>query len=197
MDLSLDRRQMLKAGAGLAAGVAAASTVGSMLGAGVADAAPAKPKPPKPKLVGSIAIEKLWGSKKVKKVKVLNTKGVYEGTDKTTLNTGGICHWIGTTAPLGLGNCVLFGHRTAAGGPLRNTHKLKPGDQIVLKIGSNQKTYSVVEPPSVIGKREFSKAINWGDQSQANLTLVACTKPNPPYLPTSTDFRLLIRCTAI
>ena len=188
MEHSLDRRQMLKVGAGLVVGVGAAS----LFTTAQADASPMKPAVKQP--VGSIAVERLWGATRRHGVRVLNTKGVWEGTDTPTLNRGGLCHWIGTAKPQTLGNCVLFGHRTAAGGPLRRSEILAPGDAIYLRIGNTTQKFVVSEPPSVIGSRDFAKAINWGDPSKVNLTLVACTKLNKR--PTSTAFRLLVRAVA-
>lgn len=205
MDQSVDRRQVLKMGAGAAAVAAAASVL-------PVTAADAAPKAPKKVAIGTMALERLWGyyykysyvyetvngkrRRKTIKTKVLRTRSVWSGTDKTTLNKGGMCHWIGTASPLGKGNCVMFGHRTSAGGLLRNVHKIKIGDLVVLTInGQGSKTYQVVDLPPVIGSRDFASAINWGDKSKSNLTLVACTKTNR--LPTSTKFRLLVRCTEV
>jgi len=194
MDQSVDRRQVLKVGAGVVVAAAAVSVLPAH-----ADAVVKKP-------VGSAGIERLWGFSNKKK-KILKTKAVWIGTDKATLNKGGLCHWIGTPKPLAKGNCVLFGHRTTAGGLLRLSHKIKVGDKIVLTItGQGTKTYVVVRdttnatstaasPTAVIGSRDFAQAINWGDKTKANLTLVGCTKTNK--LPTSTKFRLLIRATEI
>ena len=193
MDQAVDRRQVLKVGAGAAVAVAAAGAVTNVL----PDAAGAAPKKPVEKVgrqLGTIGIERLWGWSNKKK-KILKAKRVYDGTNNKTLNTGGMCHWIGTPMPLAHGNSVLFGHRTAHGAPLRNTHKMKIGDRIVITIGAVKKEYVVVEPPSVIGSKDFARAINWGDKTKANITLVACTKPN--LLPTSTKYRLLIRATEI
>lgn len=204
MEHAVDRRQLLKAGAGVAAGAAAASVLGGVVAADVAHAAP------KIVAIGSVGIERLWGatSKTVRVggkktiVKTVKTKGLYGNTANATLNKGGLCHWVGTPQPFAKGNCVLFGHRTAAGGPLRNTHKMKVGDEIILKVGVTQKTYVVMTPTTpatpggvyeIIGKRDFAKAINWGDSNKSNITLVGCTKPNG--LPTSKDFRILIRAT--
>ncbi len=184
MDQSVDRRQVLKFGAGVVVAAAGASVLPSQ-----ADAAPVK------KSIGSAGIERLWGFKNKKK-KILKTKSVWSGTDKPTLNKGGLCHWIGTAQPLANGNCVLFGHRTAAGGLLRSSHKMKLGDKIVISItGKGTKTYQVAELPTVIGSRDFASAINWGDKTKANVTLVACTKANK--MPSSTKFRLLIRATEV
>ena len=184
MDHSLYRRQLLKAGAGAAVAVAAVSVLPAH-----AEAAPKKLP------IGTAGIERLWGFSNKKK-RILKPKSVWSGTDKPTLNKGGLCHWIGTAQPLAKGNCVLFGHRTSAGGLLRKSNTMQVGDKVVLSItGIGTKTYAVVELPTVIGSRDFAQAINWGDKSKANITLVACTKPNK--LPTSTKFRLLIRCTEV
>lgn len=155
--------------------------------------------------VGTTSILRLWGTRAVKqripgtnrtqRVRVPKTKPIYEGTAKKTLNTGGLCHWFGTPAPLENGNCVLFGHRTSAGGPLRNSHKLAIGDPITLTIGEQTLTYLVVEKPFVIEANDFHSVAMWGRPDVPCLTLVACTKKN--LQPTSSKYRLLIRAQAL
>jgi len=187
------RRGLLRAAAGAAATGAAVSLL---------EVAPAGAAIPS---VGTTSILRLWGTRAVKqripgtnrtqRVRVPKTKAIYEGTTKKILNTGGLCHWAGTPAALDNGNCVLFGHRTSAGGPLRNSHKLKVGDPITLTIGERALTYYVVEKPLVIEANDFHSAAVWGRTDVPCLTLVACTKKN--LQPTSSKYRLLIRAQAI
>lgn len=207
---TVDRRQVLKIGAGAAAAVAAASVLPSR--ADAAPKAPEAPRAPKPVAYGKVGFSRLWGSttvytktyytdsrgrKRVKyvKTKKLRTKGLYEGTSTPVLNTGGVCHWIGTAAPFTKGNCVLFAHRTSKGGPLRNIHKVKLNDDIVIEINGVSKTYRVTSPKEIITSKDFAKAINHGDNQKSYITLVACTKPNG--LPTSTKYRFLVRAVEI
>jgi LPXTG-site transpeptidase (sortase) family protein len=189
----LSRRGFLQATAGVAVTGAVASAV---------DLAPAGAAIPS---VGSAAIVRIWGTKSARQripgstrtrtVKVPKTKPIYEGTAKKILNTGGLCHWFGTPAPLENGNCVLFGHRTSAGGPLRNSHRMKVGDPITLTVAGQTLTYYVAEKPLVIASNDFHSVAGWGNPNKPCLTLVACTKSNG--MPTSTKYRLLIRAQAL
>jgi len=191
----VDRRRLLKAGARAAAG--AAMIV-------VAPALPTEAAELKKVAIGKIAVERLWGSYTTSKtvnghptkVKVLRTRSVWSGHDTRTLNRGGMCHWSGTASPLSNGNCVLFGHRTSHGGLLRNLHKVKLNDRVVLEIaGTGSKTYRVVSLPPVISSKDLAIALNWGDTSASYLTLLACSKANR--LPTSLKFRLFVRCVEV
>lgn len=200
----VDRRQVMKLGAGAVVGAAAVSALPALK----AEASHL----PKIVAVGKVGFSRLWGTtikstkeyyydsrgrRRVRyiRTRILKTKGLYIGTDKATLNKGGLCHWVGTPAIMSNGNCVLFGHRTSARGPLRNVHKIKLNDEFVLEYGGQTKTYRVVEPKTIIGSRDFAQAINWGDRDKSYVTLVACTKPNGS--PTSTKFRFLVRAVAI
>lgn len=194
MTTHLSRRRLLQTAAGA---TVVGGLVGSSIGAAPADAAI--------RTIGSVSVLRLWGKKSVRQrilgtsryryVKVPRTKGLYSGTTRPVLNRGGLCHWIGTPAPLENGNCVLFGHRTTAGGPLRYSHRLVEGDEITLNYGGRSMTYYVVEPPLVIAANDFYAVGSWGDPSVPCITLVACTKLNK--MPTSSKYRLLIRAKAL
>lgn len=155
--------------------------------------------------VGSVHITRLWGTRGVREkivgtrryriVRVPRTKALYEGTDVPILDKGGLCHWPGTSSLFAPGNCVLFGHRTHAGGPLRNSHRLRVGDHIVLTSGDVSLTYTVMLKPFVIASNDVSSVVTWGDNSAPFLTLVACSKANR--LPTSKKYRLLVRAQAL
>ena len=124
--------------------------------------------------------------------RVARTRKLYEGTQKHILNRGGVSHWLGMPPPLTNGNCVLFGHRTAAGGPLRNAHRL--GDLITLTVGPDSLTYRVAEAPFVVDKDDFVSVAKWSDDTIPRITLVACSKANKK--PTSTAYRLIVRAEA-
>ena len=202
MEQGVDRRQALKLGVGAVAAVAAVGAIPAVKAqAATRTAVPAATPVKKP--IGTVAIDRLWGhftkttyvtvivngKKKRKAVKstVYRTRNVWSGTDTKTLNKGGLCHWIGTAAPLTNGNCLMFGHRTSAGGLMRNVNKIQAGDKVVLSINGVTKTYSVAVPKTIIGKKDFAQAINYGNTTHSYLTLVACTKQNG--LPTSLSFR--------
>jgi len=211
MDRGVDRRQVLKLGAGAAAAVAAVGAIPTVK-AHAATRAATPAATPKKLPIGTMSIDRLWGhytkttyvyevvngkrKRKAIKTTVYRTRNVWSGTDKTTLNKGGMCHWIGTATPLSNGNCLMFGHRTSAGGLMRNVHKIKLNDKVVLTItGVGTKTYNVVVPKTIIGKKDFAQAINYGNTTKSYLTLVACTKQTG--LPTSLNFRFLVRCVEV
>jgi len=189
----LSRRQVLKSAVAAAAAGGLAVVVGGQAAEAVA-----------PTAFGTIHIRRLWGTKRVRQrivgtrryrtVTLPKTKGLYAGTEKTVLDRGGLCHWTGSAEPFAVGNCVLLGHRTSAGGPLRYSHRIKVGDPIVLTVGGTALTYRVTENPKVISASDVAAVFLWGDSSRPGLTLVSCTKLNK--LPTSTKYRLLIRAKA-
>lgn len=189
----LSRRQVLKSAVAAAAAGGIAVAVGGQAAEAVAPAA-----------FGTIHVRRLWGTRRVRQrivgtsryrtVTLPRTKGLFAGTEKTTLDRGGLCHWTGSAVPFAAGNCVLFGHRTSAGGPLRNSHRIRIGDPIVLTVGEAALTYYVTEKPKVISSSDVAEVMLWGDPSRPGLTLVSCTKLNK--LPTSTKYRLLIRAQA-
>lgn len=191
MSVSFSRRRLIVG----AAGVAVTATAASVL-----PAAPAQAVTP----VGKATIDRLWGKRTVRTripgtrrfrtTRVPVTKNLFEGTHKTVLNKGGLCHWFGTPKPFENGNCVLFGHRTTSGGPLRNSHRMKVGDPITLTLNGMTLTYYVSETPVVVGSKDFESVAGWGDPTVPCVTLVTCTLRNK--LPTSTRYRLLIRAKA-
>ena len=155
--------------------------------------------------IGAVSVTRLWGTRGVRQrlvgtrryrtVRLPRTKALFEGTDVSILDKGGLCHWEGTAPLFAPGNCVLFGHRTHAGGPLRNAHRLRVGDRIVLTSGGTTQAYVVSVKPFVIHSGDVSSVVTWGDNSGSFLTLVACSKANR--LPTSTKYRLLVRAHAL
>lgn len=193
METQIDRRKLLTGAAALLGGVAVGS---SMVAEHASAAIPT---------VGSLAVPRLWGYRNVKVpvpgqrnkftyVKQPVTKNMYEGTATPTLNTGGLCHWEGTPNPGQKGNSVLFGHRTAHGGPLNKIHLMKRGDQFTVVFKGQTYSYSVTEEGTVITSKDFAKLLNWGNPNQRGLTFVACTKTNK--MPTDTRWRLIVRAVA-
>lgn len=154
--------------------------------------------------IGTISMPRIWGSHSLRRrnpvngrwiyYKVPRVKNLYEGTHKHILNRGSVSHWTGTAPPQSNGNCVLFGHRTAAGGPLRNQHKFRVGDPITITIGETSLTYYVKEAPFVVSKNDFASVSIWGDGVKPALTIVSCSKRNK--YPTSTAYRLIVRAEA-
>jgi LPXTG-site transpeptidase (sortase) family protein len=192
-DLRIGRRRLLKSAAAVAIVGPAVAVVGDSQPAEAASA------------IGTVSASRLWGTRSVAQktpdsprptyVRVAQTKRLYEGTEKSTLNKGGLCHWPGTPKLFENGNCVLFGHRTSAGGPLRKLNQMRVGDLLTFTVGARTVTYRVTVAPRVIGGNDFFSVVDYGDGTSPALTLVACSKKNK--LPTSTKYRLIVRAEAV
>jgi hypothetical protein len=176
----ITRRQFMGRSAAFAAAGLAAIAV---LDPSVADAAGKRPPS-----IGQISSQQLWGVRRGR----VGARLVYDGETIKILNLGGLGHLAGTPLPNQLGNCVLPGHRTSHGGPLRKLHTLVPGDTIVVASADGQvKTYQMSEPSFIVAAADRPTVVNWGDPSVSSLTLVACSKQN--HLPTDVRFRLVAR----
>ena len=181
-------------------GSAAAIAAGGL----VVATSPADAATPGPR-IGAIGIARLWGTATKSRIDPatnrrvfypeVRTKKLYEGTAKHILNRGGVSHWTGTVPPLSNGNTVLFGHRTAAAGPLRNAHKLRIGDAITLIVGGESLAYYVSQEPFVVSASDLETVGTYGDGTKPVLTMVSCSKLNKK--PTSKKYRLLIRAEAL
>lgn len=125
------------------------------------------------------------GSVSIPKLKLV--RPVYSGTSQKVLNKGGFGHWVGSAKPGATGHCILFAHRTSAGGPLRRANALKPGD-VVLANG----TKYTVKRLEIIGNRQVSRALSFSGGAK-RISLITCTKPNGT--PTSTKWRLIVRAS--
>lgn len=136
-------------------------------------------------LVAPAADAATLGTIKIAKIKV--NKVIYVGTSNAVLNRGGFGHWRGSAKPGQIGHCVLFAHRTSAGGPLRRANLLRVGDKIV----AGGVTYTV-RLTQIIGKSEVGKALGYGSSGK-RISLITCTKLNGQ--PTSTKYRLIVRAS--
>ena len=125
------------------------------------------------------------GTIKIPRINV--NKAIHAGTTNAVLNRGGFGHWKGSAKPGASGHCILFAHRTSAGGPLRRANLLKVGDKIV----AGGATYTV-RLTQIVGKNEVGKALSYGSSGK-RLSLITCTKLNGT--PTSTKYRLIVRAT--
>jgi LPXTG-site transpeptidase (sortase) family protein len=117
-------------------------------------------------------------------------KAVYSGTAAATLALGGFGHWLGTGMPGKVGHCMLFAHRTSAGGPLRRAQFIRRGD----KITAGGVTYTVTERV-ILRIADIRKAIDWTPgKGKKGLSIVTCTRLDGT--PTSLAFRMVIRAVA-
>ena len=108
-------------------------------------------------------------------------RNIAEGTNlESVLNKVGIGRYIGTQLPGQKGNFAVAGHRTGAGGPMRDIDKFQPGDLVYVETTEAWFTYAYLEskivPPTAIGtiapdpEGLVNKVAN-----QSYLTMTSCT----------------------
>ena len=68
------------------------------------------------------------------------TTWVFDGDANRIVDAGHTWHWTGTGLVGQGGDSVLFGHRTEHGGPYRNQHLLRAGDELTV-LTSDQRRY--------------------------------------------------------
>jgi len=191
--MKISRRNALKL---FGATAISATAVQTIAGTGTAEAAYVK--------LGDAYIAKLWGTKRIRRrivgtsrfeyVRVPAKKSIYRGTSNRVLNRG-LGMWP-DSAPIGsdTGHVIIFGHRTSAGGPMRNSHKLVAGD--IIDIAGY--TYEV-EKWEVVLARPAMNALTYPADlpgaSGGRLSIITCTRPNG--LPTGTRHRLVVRAKKV
>jgi LPXTG-site transpeptidase (sortase) family protein len=162
------RRTLLVRGATIVGAAAAVSAFSQAPSAGAAA-----------KQIGTIQIPRLALS-----------KAVYSGTAPATLALGGFGHWLGTGMPGKVGHCMLFAHRTSAGGPLRRAQLVRRGD----KITTGGVTYTVTDRV-IVRIADIRTAIDWNPgKGKKGLSIVTCTRLDGT--PTSLAYRMVIRAVA-
>jgi hypothetical protein len=114
---------------------------------------------------------------------------VFDGDANRTVDRGNTWHWAGTGLVGQGADAVLFGHRTEFGGPYRNQHLIRPGDELYIHT-SDQRRYTY----RMVAEHITSKFA--GDILAASrrvggetVSLVSCSKTNR--LPTSLEYRLI------
>lgn len=96
---------------------------------------------------------------------------ILEGTDDRALKYT-VGHYPQTAKPGEKGNCVLLGHRNYVYGHyFREINKLREGDLIILKMDTEEFTYTVTE--SFVVEPEDIWVLN--DSHDAEVTLITCT----------------------
>jgi len=114
---------------------------------------------------------------------------VLDGDPIRVVNSGNTWHWPGTGLVGQGANTVLFGHRTEYGGPYRNQHLIRAGDELVIYTADKRRyTYRMVAD---FITSKFSGDILAAARRVAGetISLVSCSKTNR--LPTDLDFRLV------
>ena len=114
---------------------------------------------------------------------------VVDGNAEQTVDSGKTWHWTGTGLVGQGGNSVLFGHRTEAGGPYRNQHLIRGGDELFIST-SDQRRYTY----SKVGEYITSKYANdiLGATRRIGgetVSLVTCSNSNR--MSTSLEYRLI------
>jgi sortase A len=114
-------------------------------------------------------------------------RNIAEGTDlELVLNEVGIGRYIGTQMPGEKGNFAIAGHRTGAGGPMRDIDKFVPGDKVYVETQEAWFTYLYLESkivdPSAIGTiAPDPEGLTNKVANQTYLTMTSCT---PVYVNT-------------
>jgi hypothetical protein len=129
-------------------------------------------------------------------------RNVTDGVSEVVVNRGDVWHWTGTGL-VGQGHAIAtFAHRTDAGGPWRQIHTMRAGDQVAIFTNDQRKyTYEYVDrvltsdrPDEILGASQFRS-------NEETLTLIACTVGNDsskaaypdPWAPTSLLYRIIVR----
>jgi len=118
---------------------------------------------------------------------------VLDGDPDLVTDAGHTWHWTGTGDLGQRAHIVLFAHRTEAGGPLRQVHRLRNGDSLSLRGGDGRVfQYQVAEQQITDDKAENILAAT-RRLDATTVSLVACSRANG--LPTSLDYRLIVTAT--
>lgn len=130
------------------------------------------------------------------------SRNVLSGSSDPIVDSGQFWHWTGTGL-VGQGHAIAtFAHRTDAGGPLRQVHNMRAGDQVALFTGDQRKyTYEYFDrvvtskdPEEILASTQFLN-------NEETLSIVACTvgfdssKQSFPdkWAPTSLEWRIIVR----
>ncbi len=117
------------------------------------------------------------------------THWVFDGDANRIVDSGHTWHWTGTGLVGQGSNIVLFGHRTDAGGPYRNQHLLRAGDELIVYT-ADQRRYRYRMVAEYITSRYANDILGATRRIRGEtVSLVACSKTNR--LPTSLANRLV------
>jgi LPXTG-site transpeptidase (sortase) family protein len=117
------------------------------------------------------------------------THWVYDGDANRVVDSGNTWHWTGTGLVGQGGNSVLFGHRTEHGGPYRNLHLLRGGDDLII-LTADQRRYRYRMVAEYITSKYANDILAATRRiGGETVSVVACSKTNR--LPTSLEHRLV------
>jgi sortase (surface protein transpeptidase) len=114
---------------------------------------------------------------------------VLDGDANRTVDRGNTWHWTGTGLVGQGAGAVLFGHRTEFGGPYRNQHFLRSGDELYIQT-ADQRRYTYRMVAEYITSKYASDILAATRRVGGDtISLVSCSKTNR--LPTSLEYRLV------
>ena len=114
---------------------------------------------------------------------------VVDGDAKRMVDSGKTWHWTGTGLVGQGSNIVVFGHRTEAGGPYRNQHFIRGGDELIIYT-SDQRRYTYRMVAEFITSKYSDEILATTRRvGGETVSVVSCTKTNR--LPTSLEYRLI------
>ncbi len=117
------------------------------------------------------------------------TQWVFDGDANRIVDAGHTWHWSGTGLVGQGGNCVLFGHRTEHGGPYRNQHYLRAGDELTV-LTSDQRRYRYRMVAEAVTSKYSNDILGATRRIRGEtISLVACSRTDR--LPTSLSYRLV------
>ncbi|MEY2973762.1 MAG: hypothetical protein RIR49_182 [Actinomycetota bacterium] len=120
---------------------------------------------------------------------------VFDGDSVAVTDAGHTWHWTGTGDMGQTANVALFAHRTDAGGPFRNIHRLVAGDLVTVATDDGRKfEYSVIDRVLTSADRDDILA-GARRHSGPTVALIACTKRN--FEPTSLDWRIIVNARLV
>jgi hypothetical protein len=123
------------------------------------------------------------------------THWVFDGDANRIVDSGHTWHWTGTGLVGQGANIVLFGHRTEAGGPYRNQHFLRAGDEMYIYT-SDQRRYIYQMAAEFLSSKYSNEILGATRQvGGETVSLVSCSKTNR--LPTSLEHRLISTFTLV
>ena len=108
-------------------------------------------------------------------------RNIAEGTDlDLVLNKVGIGRYIGTQYPGEKGNFAIAGHRTGAGGPMRDIDNFRAGDLVYVETAEAWHTYAyletkIVDPDAIGTIAPDPEGLTNKVANQSYLTMTSCT----------------------
>jgi hypothetical protein len=114
---------------------------------------------------------------------------VFDGDATRTVDSGNTWHWAGTGLVGQGSNAVMFGHRTAHGGPYRTLNFLQGGD-LAFVTTSDGRRYTYRMAGALVTSKYANDILGASRRiGGETISLVACSQPNGQ--PTNLSYRLV------